>query len=464
MAASSEYASLNKAQQKVIDNAIRDFKLSGIDLNAEDQKRFADISKRLSALSSKFSDNVLDATMAWSKLITDKNDLKGMPESALALAAQMAEQKDQDGYLFTLDYPSYGPVMSYCENRELRAEMYKAFSTRASGEGPYAGQWDNTDYINEMLSLRQEKAKLLGFNNSAEDSLATKMAESTEDVIGFLKELAEKSKPAAEREFAELCDFALREFGVESLCAWDGPFYAEKLKEHKFDLSDEMLRPYFPVPKVLNGMYEVVRRLYDIEIEACTDMETWHADVTTFSIKKEGELIARFYLDLYSRENKQGGAWMDECRTRRVDSEGKLQIPVAYLTCNFPAPIGDSPALITHDDVVTMFHEFGHGLHQMMTKVDCAEVSGINGVAWDAVELPSQFMENWCWQSEALQFISGHHGTGEPLPDDLLKKMLEAKTFQAGMMTARQIEFALFDFRIHMEFEREGQVRKFSTK
>jgi oligopeptidase A len=460
LAASPEYASLNKAQQKVIDNAIRDFKLSGIDLDVEGQKRFADISKRLSALSSKFSDNVLDATMAWSKLITDKNDLKGMPESALALAAQMAEQKDQEGYLFTLDYPSYRPVMSYCENRELRAEMYEASSTRASGEGPYAGQWDNTDYINEMLSLRQEKAKLLGFNNSAEDSLATKMAESTEDVIGFLRELAEKSRPAAEREFAELCDFALREFGAEELCAWDGPFYEEKLKEHKFDLSDEMLRPYFPVPKVLYGMYEVVRRLYDIEIEACTDMETWHADVTTFSVKKEGELIARFYLDLYARENKQGGAWMDECRTRRVNSEGKLQIPVAYLTCNFPAPIGDSPALITHDDVVTMFHEFGHGLHQMMTKVDCAEVSGINGVAWDAVELPSQFMENWCWQSEALQFISGHHGTDEPLPDDLLGKMLEAKTFQAGMNTAQQIVLALFDFRIHMEFEREGQVQE----
>jgi oligopeptidase A len=460
LAASGEYASLSLTQQKVINNAIRDFKLSGIDLNTEDQKRFAEISKRLSELSSKFSNNVLDATMAWSKLFTDKGALKGLPESSLALAAQMAEQKDQKGYLFTLDYPSYGPVMDYCENRELRKEIYEASSTRASDQGPSAGQWDNTQYIDEILTLRQEKAKLLGFNNSAEDSLATKMAESTDDVVGFLRELAAKSKPAAEREFAELSDFALKEFGVKELCAWDVPFYSEKLKGHKFSLSEEMLRPYFPVSTVLEGMYEVVRRLYDIEIEACADMETWHADVTTFSIKKDGQLIARFYLDLYARENKSGGAWMDECRSRRVNSKGDLQIPVAYLTCNFPPPIGDAPALITHDDVVTMFHEFGHGLHQMMTKVDCVEVSGINGVAWDAVELPSQFMENWCWQSEALQFISGHHETNEPLPEDLLGKMLEAKTFQAGMRTIRQIEFALFDFRIHMEFEKKGQVQE----
>ena len=460
LAASAEYGSLNQAQQKVIDNAIRDFKLSGIDLSDKDQKRFAEISKRLSELSSKFSNNVLDATMAWSKLFTDKEALKGLPESSLALAAQMAEQKGHEGYLFTLDYPSYGPVMDYCENRVFRKEIYEASSTRASDQGPNAGQWDNTEYINEMLTLRQEKAKLLGFKNSAEDSLATKMAESTDGVIAFLRELAAKSKSAAEREFAELSEFARKQFGVEALCAWDVSFYSEKLKGHKFSLSEEMLRPYFPVPVVLNGMYEVVRRLYDIEIEACDDMETWHPDVTTFSIKKDDKQIARFYLDLYARENKSGGAWMDECRSRRINLEGDLQIPVAYLTCNFPPPIGDSPALITHDDVVTMFHEFGHGLHQMMTKVDCLEVSGINGVAWDAIELPSQFMENWCWQSEALHFISGHYETQEALPEDLLVKMLDAKTFQAGMRTVRQIEFALFDFRIHMEFLGEGQVQE----
>jgi len=461
LAESESFSALNTTQQKVIDNALRDFRLSGIDLDEEKQKRFAEISKTLSELSSKFNDNVLDATMAWSKTYTDKSELTGLPESALALAAQMAKQKDLEGYLFTLDSPSYSPVMLYCENRELRREMYEAFVTRASDRGPFAGQWDNSENIREIMKLRKESALLLGFNNAAETSLATKMAENTDQVITFLEALAEKSKPAAEREFTELMDFAQKEYGVLELCAWDMSFYSEKLKEHKFDLSEEALRPYFPVPKVLEGMYEVVRRLYDIEIQVCSDMETWHGDVTTFQISKEGEVIARFYLDLYAREHKQGGAWMDECRSRRVKLDGELQIPVAYLTCNFPAPVGDVPALINHDDVVTMFHEFGHGLHQMMTKVDFAEVSGINGVAWDAVELPSQFMENWCWQSEALTFISGHHETEASLPDDLLEKMLAAKTFQAGMTTVRQIEFALFDFRLHMEFdeEKENQIQ-----
>jgi len=455
LAKSESFSTLNATQQKVIDNALRDFRLSGVDLDAEKQKRFAEISKTLSELSSKFNDNVLDATMAWSKTFSDKSELTGLPESAIALAAQMAEQKNLEGYLLTLDYPSYSPVLLYCENRELRREMYEAFTTRASDQGPFAGQWDNTEHISEIMKLRKERALLLGFDNAAENSLATKMAENTDQVITFLKALAEKSKPAAEREFTELLDFAQKQHGVTELCAWDMPFYSEKLKEYKFDLCEEALRPYFPVPRVLVGMYEVVRRLYDVEIEACSDMETWHQDVTTFLIRKEGEVIARFYLDLYAREHKQGGAWMDECRSRRIKLDGDLQIPVAYLTCNFPAPVGEAPALINHNDVVTMFHEFGHGLHQMMTKVDFAEVSGINGVAWDAVELPSQFMENWCWQSEALQFISGHYETEASLPDELLEKMLAAKTFQAGMTTVRQIEFALFDFRLHMEFDEE---------
>jgi len=453
LADSESFSTLNAAQQKVISNALRDFRLSGIDLDQTKQNRFAEISKTLSELSSKFNDNVLDAKMAWSKNFTDKSALTGLPESALALASQMAGQKDLEGYLLTLDAPSYIPVMLYCENRELRREMYEASATKASDQGPYGGQWDNTENIIKIMTLRKERALLLGFNNAAENSLATKMAENTDQVMTFLKELAEKSKPAADREFAELCDFAQKEHGVAEMMAWDLSFYSEKLKEHKFSLSEEVLRPYFPVAKVLEGMYEVVRRLYDIEIEACLDMQTWHQDVTTFLIKKEGDVIARFYLDLYAREKKQGGAWMDECRTRRRNLDGELQIPVAYLTCNFPAPVGDTPSLISHDDVVTMFHEFGHGLHQMLTKVEYAEVSGINGVAWDAVELPSQFMENWCWQSEALQFVSGHHETGEPLPDDLLEKMLAAKTFQAGMMTVRQIELALFDFRLHIEFD-----------
>jgi oligopeptidase A len=451
--AESESANnLTGPQQKVIENALRDFRLSGIDLDSEKQKRFAEISKQLSELGSKFGDNVLDATGAWNKVIADEKELAGLPESAIGLAKQTAEQRGEEGFMLTLDMPSYIPVMSYCDNRELRKEMYEAFTTRASDTGPGAGQWDNSELMNKILKLRKELSMLLGFENFAERSLATKMADTPEQVLEFLNELAAKSKPVAIKEFAEICDFAMQEYGVSELNAWDGPYYAEKLKKQKYDISDEELRPYFPAPTVIAGMFEVVRRLYDIEISESTDIETWHEDVKTYNISKGGNLIARFYLDLYARARKQGGAWMDECRVRRVKADGELQLPVAYLTCNFTNPVGDAPALFTHDEVVTLFHEFGHGLHHMMTQVDCAGVSGINGVAWDAVELPSQFMENWCWEREALQFISGHYQSGEPLPDELLDKMLKAKNFQSAMQMVRQLEFALFDLRLHIEF------------
>ena len=453
------YQTLNQAEKKSLDNALRDFRLSGIDLEKDAQLRFAEISKRLTELSSKFSDNVLDATMAWSKTITDKTQLKGLPESALELAKQAAQQRDVEGYLITLEFPSYLPVMSYCDSQELRKELYEAFSTRASDQGPNAGEWDNTEIILELLTLRQERSQLLGFDNYAAFSIATKMARDTDQVRDFLQSLAEKSMPAAEREFAELSTFALKEYGVESLNAWDVTYYSEKLKEHTFDISEESLRPYFPAPKVISGMFEVVRRLYDIEIEASDGIETWHPDVTTYNVLKNGQLIARFYLDLYARTNKRGGAWMDDCRIRRIKKNGELQLPVAYLTCNFSPPIGDTPGLLTHDEVVTLFHEFGHGLHLMMTKISCAAVSGINGVAWDAVELPSQFMENWCWQEEALEFISGHYQTGEALPNEMLSKMLAARNFQSAMATVRQLEFATFDFRLHQEFDGESDTQ-----
>jgi oligopeptidase A len=453
IAESESVNNLTGPQRKVIENSLRDFRLSGIELNSEKQKRFADLSKQLSELSSKFGDNVLDATGAWNKVITDKKELSGLPESAIGLAIQTAKQRGEEGFMLTLDMPSYIPVMSYCDNRDLRKEMYDAFSTRASDTGPGAGQWDNSELISEILKLRRELSMLLGFENFAEKSLATKMADTPDQVLAFLNELAAKSKPVAEKEFAEICDFAMKEYGVSELQAWDAPYYAEKLKKQKYDISDEELRPYFPAPTVIAGMFEVVRRLYDIEISEITDIETWHEDVKTYNIFKGGNIIARFYLDLYARAKKQGGAWMDECRVRRVKADGELQLPVAYLTCNFTNPVGDAPALLTHDEVVTLFHEFGHGLHHMMTQVDCAGVSGINGVAWDAVELPSQFMENWCWEREALQFISGHYETGEPLPDELLDKMLKAKNFQSAMRMVRQLEFALFDFRLHIEFD-----------
>ena len=448
-----DFDTLDQAQKKSIENAIRDFRLSGIDLPKKKQSRFAEISKRLSELSSQFSDNVLDATMGWKKVVTDKSELSGLPENALGLARQMAEQNDEKGYLLTLDIPSYLPVLSYCENEKLRREMYEAFVTRASDQGPGKGQWDNSEIIHEILTLRKERAELLGFRNFAELSLATKMAQDTDQVIGFLTELAEKSKPAAEKEFAAICEFAQNEFDVKEINAWDVNFYAEKLKEHRFSISEEKLRPYFPEPTVLSGLFEVVRRLYDIEIEETKNIETWHEDVTTYNITKEGITIARFYLDLYARANKRGGAWMDDCRVRRITAKGETQLPVAYLTCNFSAPVGENPSLLTHSEVVTLFHEFGHGMHHMMTKVTCAPVSGVNGVAWDAVELPSQFMENWCWQKEALAFISAHFKTGESLPAEMLEKLLAAKNFQSAMMTVRQLEFALFDFRLHLEFD-----------
>ena len=449
----SDFDTLDQAQKKSIENAIRDFRLSGIDLPKNKQSRFAEISKRLSELSSQFSDNVLDATMGWKKVVTDKSELSGLPENALGLARQMAEQNDEEGYLLTLDIPSYLPVLSYCENEKLRREMYEAFVTRASDQGPGKGQWDNSEIIHEILTLRKERAELLGFRNFAELSLATRMAQDTDQVIGFLTELAEKSKPAAEKEFTAICEFAQNEFDVKEINAWDVNFYAEKLKEHRFSISEEKLRPYFPEPTVLSGLFEVVRRLYDIEIEETKNIETWHEDVTTYNITKEGITIARFYLDLYARANKRGGAWMDDCRVRRITAKGETQLPVAYLTCNFSAPVGGNPSLLTHSEVVTLFHEFGHGMHHMMTKVTCAPVSGVNGVAWDAVELPSQFMENWCWQEEALAFISAHFKTGESLPPEMLEKLLAAKNFQSAMMTVRQLEFALFDFRLHLEFD-----------
>ena len=454
IADSDGFDSLDKAQKKVINDNLRDFKLAGVSLEAEKKERYGEIKKQLSELTSKFSDSVLDATMAWSKIITDQKVLSGLPETALAGARQLAEAKDEDGWLLNLDFPSYFPVMTYCDNRELRQEVYTAFSTRASDQGPNAGEFDNSARINEILKLRHELALLLDFNNYAEYSLATKMASSTDDVIHFLEDLANKSKPQAERELAELKVFAKEEFGVDDLEAWDIGYYGEKLRQQRYAISQEELRPWFPAEKAIAGMFDVVHKLFDVEFEPADDIDCWHKDVRFYNIRRAGEVIGRFYLDLYAREHKRGGAWMDVCRSRWT-LDNKTQLPVAYLTCNFTPPVGDKPALLTHDEVVTLFHEFGHGLHHMLTKVDYAAVSGIGGVAWDAVELPSQFMENFCWEKEGLALISGHFETGKPLPEDKLEKLLAAKNFQSAMMMVRQLEFALFDFKLHKEY-REG--------
>ncbi|CAD5249988.1 oligopeptidase A [Alteromonas sp. 38] len=450
--ASDEYANLDEQRQKVIDNAIRDFTLSGVALPSGKKKRYADIQAKLSELSSTFSNNVMDATMGWSKHVTDEAILSGMPESARDAAAQAAHQKDLQGWLFTLDIPSYLPVMLYADNAALREEMYRAYATKASDQGPNAGKWDNTGIIQQTLALRSEIAQLLGFSSYSERSLATKMAESTGQVTGFLRDLAAKSKPQAEKELEEVRAYAKDTHGVTELNAWDLPFYSEKLKQEKYTISDEMLRPYFPEDKVLSGLFEVVHRLYGLKIIEQPGIDTWHKDVRYFTITDSADALrGSFYLDLYARAKKRGGAWMDECRVRREKLDGELQLPVAYLTCNFNAPVGDKPALFTHDEVVTLFHEFGHGIHHMLTKMSVAGVSGINGVPWDAVELPSQFLENWCWEEDALNFISGHFETGAPLPADLLDRMLAARDYQAAMQMVRQLEFSLFDFLLHSE-------------
>ncbi|MGY3870104.1 oligopeptidase A [Aeromonas crassostreae] len=461
LAQSDDFPRLGGAQRKEIENTLRDFRLSGIGLPAEQKQRYGEIQARLSELASRFSNNVLDATMSWSKLVTDEAELAGLPASAKAAARQLAEQKGKEGWLFTLDIPSYLPVMMYADNRALREELYGAYCTRASDQGPNAGKWDNSAIMTELLTLRRELARLLGFANYAELSLATKMAEKPQQVVGFLTDLAERSLPQGKAELAEIRAFAAEHYDQRDLAAWDLPYYAEKLKQHKFSISDEQLRPYFPAGKVVNGLFEVVRRVFGMKVRERYGIETWHPDVRFFDIfDGEDELRGSFYLDLYAREHKQGGAWMDVCLGRRYRQDGSLQNPVAYLTCNFNGPVDGKPALFTHNEVVTLFHEFGHGIHHMLTQIDVAGVAGINGVAWDAVELPSQFLENWCWESEALAFISSHHETGEPLPADLLEKMLTARNFQAAMQMLRQLEFALFDFRLHQEFDpaNPGQI------
>lgn len=453
---SAEFGQLNPAQQKVITNALRDFKLSGIALNEEDKKRYGEIATRLSELSSSFGNNILDATHAFSVNITDESELSGLPESAKEAAKALAHAQEKSGWLFTLDIPSYLPVMTYCDNQALREKMYRAYVTRASEIGPNGGEYDNSPIMAELLSLRHELANLLGFDNFAEKSLSTKMANSTDEVLGFLEDLAVKSKAQGQQDLSEVQAFAAEKFQQNNLQAWDLPYYSEKLKQERYAISDEELRPYFPENKVVAGLFEVVHRLFGLNISERKDIDTWHKDVKFFDVfDNKQQLRGSFYLDLYARAKKRGGAWMDDCVGRRELANGDIQYPVAYLTCNFNGPVGDKPALFTHDEVVTLFHEFGHGIHHMLTQINASGVSGIDGVPWDAVELPSQFLENWCWQPQALAFISGHYQTGESLPQDMLEKMLAAKNFQSAMQMIRQLEFSLFDFKMHAQYSPE---------
>jgi oligopeptidase A len=449
---SAAYDALSAQQQKALNNEIRDFELSGVSLGEKDKAQYAEIAQALSKLKTEYSDNVMDATNAWEKLLTEEAELAGLPESAVAAAKQRASQKDQTGYLLNLEFPVYYAVLTFADNEALRKEMYEAYNTRASDKGPHAGKYDNTDKIAEILKLRAEKAQLLGYNNYAELSVVPKMVESPQQVMDFLNDLANKAVPEAKREFAELEAFAKDELGMASLACWDVAYVSDKLKQKQYALSEEDLKPYFPASKAVPGMFEVVGKLFGLKIEQVNDVDVYHKDVQCYAITdNNGDLRGEFYLDNYARSHKRGGAWMDSSATRQELASGEIQLPIAYLTCNLTPPVGDEPALLTHMEVTTLFHEFGHGLHHMLTRMDTSGVSGISGVEWDAVELPSQFMENWCWERESLDMISGHYKTGEPLPDDLLNKLRDARNFQSAMQLVRQLEFAMFDMQVHMQ-------------
>ncbi|MFP4079497.1 MAG: oligopeptidase A [Ectothiorhodospira sp.] len=456
------FTRLTPPQQRVITNALRDFHLSGVDLPEDQKARYKAIAQELSALTARFEENVLDATQGWQLQITDPQRLAGLPESALDMLRQAARQRDQEGYLLTLEFPAYYAVMTFAEDRELRREVYTAYVTRASDQGPHDPGLDNSGVMERILALRHEQAQLLGHPSYAHLSLATKMADSPEQVTGFLEDLAQRAGPAARHELDSLQAFARERLGLDTLEAWDLSFASERLRQHAFQLSQEDLKPYFPVDRVLQGLFDLVERLYQVRIQPAGDAPTWHPDVRFYAIRDpDGTPRAWFYLDLYARSQKRGGAWMDDCRGRLRDGQ-RLQLPVAYLTCNSTPPVDGKPALFTHDEVLTLFHEFGHGLHHMLTRVDHPGVAGINGVEWDAVELPSQFMENWCWERESLDLISGHHETGEPLPGELFDKLTATRHFQAAMQMMRQLEFSLFDMRLHAEYDpaRGGRVQE----
>jgi oligopeptidase A len=450
----SEGERLQPEQRRLLANALRDFRLAGVSLPEDRKERFRAVMERLAVTQSKFDENVLDATNAWSRHVADAADLEGLPPAVIDRARAAAEAASQPGWLFSLDAPNYQAVMTHAESDALRQEFYTVWTTRASDAGPHADRWDNTPLMTEILALRHEAATLVGFANFAEYSLATKMAGTPAEVLEFLRRLAHVSRPAAEREFADLEAFAGRK-----LDAWDVALFAERMKRERLQVSEEALRPYFPLPRVLAGLFAVASRLYGIRIVARPDTEVYHPDVRFFEImERDGTPRGGFFLDLHARPKKRGGAWMDEC-VGRMRMDNAVALPIAYLVCNFTPPVGDQPSQLTHQEVLTLFHEFGHGLHHMLTRVDYPSVAGINGVPWDAVELPSQFMENFAWREEVLPLISAHVTSGESLPVEALRKLQATRTFQAGMHSVRQLEFGLFDFRVHAEYSPERGAR-----
>ncbi len=453
-----EGVALDGAQRKLLENALRDFRLAGVALDSDRQARFKLLMQKLAQEQARFEENVLDSSNAWSRTVTDTEQLKGLPPAVVARAETFARDKGVSGWLLTLDQPTYLAVLMHAENSGLRREFYEAWNTRASDQGPLAGRWDNSAVIENILRWRHEAARLVSFAHYTEYSLATKMARSAEEVRAFLDSLATHCVPVARRELEELEDFARQE-----LAAWDVPFYAERLQRERFAIADEELRPYFPLPRVLQGLFRVATRLYGIELQERRDVAVWHADVRFFDIRdRHGELVGGFYLDPYARPQKRSGAWMDEC-IGRLELKSRRELPVAHMVCNFLPPAGARPALLTHGEVVTLFHEFGHGLHHLLTRVRYPSLAGINGVPWDAVELPSQFMENYAWHPDVLPLISGHIDSGAPLPREMIERLKGTRTFHAGLRTVRQLEFALFDLRLHSEYQPERGARLAET-
>jgi len=434
-------------EQQLIAHALRDFRLGGVTLTGEPRQRFRDVMQDLAARQASFEQNVMDATDAFEHRETDRGALAGVPEQFLERARALATERGVSGFLLRLDPPTFQTVMAHAESPALRAEYYEAWVTRASDQGPHAGRWDNSALIEQILALRHEAAGLVGFKTFAEFSLATKMAESPERVIEFLSDLARRSRPVALEEFASLCDYAGRK-----LKSWDTAFYAERLKQEKLKLAEEELRPYFPLPRVQDGLFKLLGTLFDLRVVEAAAPSVWHPSVRYYELRRaDGNLVGSFFTDLFARPNKRGGAWMDACQNR-AKLNGQTHAPVAYLVCNFNAPVGETPSLLTHSEVVTLFHEFGHGLHHLLTEIDYPSISGINGVPWDAVELPSQFLENFTWRPELLSDIARHYQTGEPLPQAKLEMMNRSRTFLSGLAMVRQLEFALFDFRLHHEY------------
>lgn len=453
LADAPDFAGLPRPERALVEHALRDFRLSGVALEEPARSRYREIGVELSRLSTEFSNAVLDASEAWHEHITDERDLAGIPESGRAVLRQYAEDQHLDGYLVTLKQPSVQAVLTYADNRGLRERVYWAYQTRASDQGPHAGKFDNSARIEQIMALRHEAAQLLGFANAAEESLATKMAGSPTEVLEFLHDLAARAKPVAQRELATLREFARSELKLDNLESWDVGYASEKLRQQQYALDEEQLKPYFPLPTVIEGLFALVHKLYGIGLTRREEVDVWHPDVRYYDVHDaDGRVFAGAYLDLYARTGKRGGAWMDVCRARFDDGE-QSQLPVAFLTCNFAPPTEGKPALLTHDDVLTLFHEFGHGLHHLLTRVDYPSLAGINGVAWDAVELPSQFMENYAWHPEVLGRISGHYLTGAPLPAEIQQRLRDTRSFHAGLQMARQLEFALFDFRLHAEYD-----------